>query len=131
VFPLLFGAVFAHWGRPPVCLALFLALLTLALACRTAFGGSLFLLGRAPVDDRRSGAIGQYVTGDLVLPGEPVSKIAHSAYLRLQLLANAVIAASRVGSYPWVGGLADTENYNSPSKRRLPGIATLASFLPF
>src|SRR5260370_41828063 len=59
-----------------------------------------------------------------------LSKIAHSAYSRLQLLANAVIAASRVDSYPWVGDLADTENYNSPSKRRLPRIAALASFLP-
>src|SRR5260221_5908426 len=29
------------------------------------------LARRAPVDDRRSSAIGQYVTGDLVLPGEP------------------------------------------------------------
>src|SRR5258708_29045610 len=37
----------------------------------------------------------------------------------------------RVDSYPWVGGLADTENYNSPSKRRLPRIAALASSLPF
>jgi hypothetical protein len=43
----------------------------------------------------------------------------------------AILAASDLNRHPPDAGLADTENYNSPSKHRLPRIAALAPFLPF